>query len=130
MLLLETGHLEVVKWLHQNREEGCTGNAMWWAAKGGHLHVLQWLAENRREGMRPNSNSIDWAASNGQCPTAVQRFLPTLFVTFLPLRISRAIVAQQRVCALCALAMSFYNSVEQCVRIAVCSSCCRDTAFR
>jgi Ankyrin repeats (many copies) len=59
------GHLEVVKWLHENRDEGCTGNAMWWAAKGGHLHVLQWLAENRREGMRPNSNSIDWAASNG-----------------------------------------------------------------
>lgn len=31
------GHLEVVKWLHANRTEGCTTNAMDWAAKEGRL---------------------------------------------------------------------------------------------
>lgn len=31
------GHLEVVKWLHENRPEGCSTNAMDWAAKEGKL---------------------------------------------------------------------------------------------
>lgn len=31
------GHLEVVKWLHENRSEGCSTNAMDWAAKEGKL---------------------------------------------------------------------------------------------
>lgn len=29
----ENGSLEVVKWLHQNRDEGCTGDALFLAAK-------------------------------------------------------------------------------------------------
>jgi hypothetical protein len=29
------GHLEVVKWLHVNRQEGCTNNAMDLAAENG-----------------------------------------------------------------------------------------------
>lgn len=44
------GHLEVVKWLHENRSEGCTTWAMDWAAERGHLEVVHWLHENRNEG--------------------------------------------------------------------------------
>jgi hypothetical protein len=44
------GHLEVVKWLHENRYEGCTKAAMDRAATAGHLDVVLWLHENRSEG--------------------------------------------------------------------------------
>ena len=44
------GHLEIVKWLHVNRTEGCTKNAMDLAAENGHLEVVKWLHENRTEG--------------------------------------------------------------------------------
>jgi ankyrin repeat protein len=37
------GHLEVVKFLHENRSEGCTEKAMDWAAKNGHLEVVEYL---------------------------------------------------------------------------------------
>lgn len=40
------GHLEVVKWLHANRDEGCTTAAMDGAAANGHLNVVQWLHFN------------------------------------------------------------------------------------
>jgi|SRR5215217_1642274 len=44
------GHLEVVKWLHENRTEGwCTKDAMDCAARGGHLEIVKWLHENRAE---------------------------------------------------------------------------------
>ncbi|KAI8929871.1 hypothetical protein BC831DRAFT_441366 [Entophlyctis helioformis] len=44
------GHLHVVKWLHANRTEGCTTNAMDGAAANGHLHVVTWLLAHRTEG--------------------------------------------------------------------------------
>jgi len=44
------GHLEIVKFLHFNRTEGCTTYAMNRAAKHGHLEVVKWLHENRSEG--------------------------------------------------------------------------------
>ena len=47
---LAYGHLEVVKWLHENRTEGCSKCAMDWAAKNGHLDVVKFLHENRTEG--------------------------------------------------------------------------------
>ncbi|CAN0277170.1 unnamed protein product, partial [Discosporangium mesarthrocarpum] len=37
------GHLEVVKWLHQNRSEGCSWQAMDEAATNGHLDVVSFL---------------------------------------------------------------------------------------
>jgi hypothetical protein len=43
------GHLEVVKWLHLHRPEGCT-SAMAAAAENGHLEVVKWLHLNRPEG--------------------------------------------------------------------------------
>ncbi len=57
------GHLEVIKWLHENREEGCTTLAMNWAASNGHLHVVEWLHENREEGC--TRWAVEWAACNG-----------------------------------------------------------------
>lgn len=44
------GHLETVKWLHENRTEGCTRYAMTDAAGNGHLETVQWLHRNRDEG--------------------------------------------------------------------------------
>ena len=57
------GHLEIVKWLHENRKEGCTTWAMDWAAENGHLNVVIWLHENRKEGC--TKWAMDWAAKNG-----------------------------------------------------------------
>ena len=39
----ENGHLDIVQWLHTNRNEGCTKYAMDVALSNGHLDVLQWL---------------------------------------------------------------------------------------
>lgn len=41
------GRLEVVKWLHENRKEGCTAKAMEAAVANGHLEVVKYLCENR-----------------------------------------------------------------------------------
>ena len=46
----ENGHLEVVKWLHSNRTEGCTRRAMDMASENGHLEIVKWLHFNRTEG--------------------------------------------------------------------------------
>ena len=39
----QNGHLEVVKWLHENRSEGRAEDAMSGAAKKGHLEVVKYL---------------------------------------------------------------------------------------
>ena len=57
------GHLEIVKWLHENRTEGCTTAAMNCAARNGHLEVVKWLHENRTEGC--TEWAMDLAAENG-----------------------------------------------------------------
>ena len=62
-LAARNGHLEVVKWLHQNRTEGCTTDAMDHAASNGHLDVVKWLHQNRKEGC--TKDAMDWAAGNG-----------------------------------------------------------------
>ncbi len=59
----ERDHLDVVKWLHQNRKEGCTTNAMDLAANNGHLDVVKWLHRNRREGC--TKAAMTGAAGNG-----------------------------------------------------------------
>lgn len=43
------GYLEIVKWLDENRIEGCTVSAMESAAENGHLNVVKYLYENRVE---------------------------------------------------------------------------------
>jgi len=57
------GHLEIVKWLHENRTEGCTTYAMDWAAYNGHLETVKWLHENRTEGC--TKYAINNATNNG-----------------------------------------------------------------
>lgn len=39
--------MELVKWLHLNRIEGCTTRAMDSAARSGHLELVQWLHAER-----------------------------------------------------------------------------------
>jgi len=59
----QNGHLEMVKWLHENRKEGCSIFAMDSAADKGHLEIVKWLDENRKEGC--TKLAMDWAACNG-----------------------------------------------------------------
>ena len=49
-MLLNRGDLDVVKWLHENRSEGCSIWAMDYAANNGHLEIVKFLHENRTEG--------------------------------------------------------------------------------
>src|SRR6476661_2624364 len=56
------GHLNVIKWLHENKKEGCTTRAMDWAADHGHLEIVKWLHENRKEGC--TTGAMDRAATN------------------------------------------------------------------
>ncbi len=42
----ESGHLDIVRFLHQNRNEGCTTYAMDYAAKNGHRDVVNFFHEN------------------------------------------------------------------------------------
>lgn len=44
------GHLETIKWLHENRREGCTRYALTDAAGNGHMETVRWLHRNRDEG--------------------------------------------------------------------------------
>ncbi|KAI9918512.1 hypothetical protein PsorP6_011383 [Peronosclerospora sorghi] len=44
------GHLDIVKFLHFHRREGCTTAAMDLPAAHGHLHVVKFLHRYRREG--------------------------------------------------------------------------------
>ncbi|POM66369.1 Hypothetical protein PHPALM_17773, partial [Phytophthora palmivora] len=59
----EFGHLHVVKWLHENRPEGCSTEALDCACHLGHLDVAKWLYANRREGC--GKWAMDLAASCG-----------------------------------------------------------------
>ena len=66
------GHLHVVEWLHDNREEGCTVHAMNRAAFYGHLLMVKWLHENRTEGSTGYILKI-WATRN--CQSRVVKWL-------------------------------------------------------
>ncbi|RLN83425.1 hypothetical protein BBJ28_00012906 [Nothophytophthora sp. Chile5] len=58
------GHLEVLKYLHEKHlRNGSKQSPMDMAAKGGFLDVVQWLHENRREGC--TSAAMHHAAVNG-----------------------------------------------------------------
>ena len=56
------GNLRAIKWLHENRSEGCTRNTMDCAASNGHLKVVKWLHEN---GKGCTTEAMNWAAMNG-----------------------------------------------------------------
>jgi len=57
------GYLKIIKWLHKNRTEGCTTDAMDQAACYGHLKVVKWLHYNRNEGC--TKCAMDYAVENG-----------------------------------------------------------------
>jgi len=59
----KNGHLEVIKFLHENTSQGCTKYAIDYAACNGHLEVVKFLHENRQEGC--TRDAIDYAACNG-----------------------------------------------------------------
>ncbi|KAG6942496.1 hypothetical protein JG687_00019031 [Phytophthora cactorum] len=46
----QNGHVDVVEWLHTNRNEGCTTSAMDEADKNRFWDVVDWLGQNRSEG--------------------------------------------------------------------------------
>ncbi|ETL86474.1 hypothetical protein L917_14092, partial [Phytophthora nicotianae] len=71
------GHLNVIQWLHANRTEGCTTDAMNRAAWNGHLDIIQWLHPNRTEGC--TTEAMDWAAKNGHLHVVqwLQNLAPT-----------------------------------------------------
>ncbi len=41
----QNGHLDIVKFLHENRSEGCTTWAMDYASRFGYLEVVKFLHE-------------------------------------------------------------------------------------
>ena len=43
----KNGHLDVLRWLHENRQEGCTGGAMDMASRHGHLEVSSKVSQSR-----------------------------------------------------------------------------------
>ena len=57
------GHLDIVEWLHENDDDGCTHDAMDLAASNGFLNVVEWLHNNRHEGS--SQSGMDKAAENG-----------------------------------------------------------------
>lgn len=56
-------HLEVVKWLHENRSEGCSTAAIEGAARNGYLDVVKWLSVNLQKHF--SSRAIVCAATEG-----------------------------------------------------------------
>ncbi|GAB9474781.1 hypothetical protein Gpo141_00011898 [Globisporangium polare] len=65
------GSLEVVRFLHVHRSEGCTADAMDLAARYGHLEVVKFFHAHRTEGC--TSKALDAAAQNGHI--AILKFL-------------------------------------------------------
>uniref|UniRef100_K3X1S8 Uncharacterized protein n=1 Tax=Globisporangium ultimum (strain ATCC 200006 / CBS 805.95 / DAOM BR144) TaxID=431595 RepID=K3X1S8_GLOUD len=61
-LVTTDGHIDVVRYLHENGIGGCTTDAMDYAAMHRHLGVIQFLHENRSEVCTPAA--IDRAAGN------------------------------------------------------------------
>lgn len=64
MKLQDAAILEMVQWLHVNRTEGCTANAINFAAALGDIKIIKWLHENLPPGLR--ANAMDFAAKYGQ----------------------------------------------------------------
>ncbi|TMW58654.1 hypothetical protein Poli38472_010213 [Pythium oligandrum] len=65
------GHLSMVEFLHDNRTEGCTTQAMNEAASNGHLDVVKFFHENRKEGC--TEKAMNGAATSGHLE--ILRFL-------------------------------------------------------
>ncbi|AVK77205.1 Ankyrin repeat domain containing protein [Pandoravirus macleodensis] len=66
-----SGHIDVVRFLHENRSEGCTAAALEYAAANGHLPVVAYLV--RHWNRRHVTDAINMAATNGHL--AIVQFL-------------------------------------------------------
>ncbi|KAG9405390.1 hypothetical protein AC1031_004498 [Aphanomyces cochlioides] len=60
----EHGYLDVVSFLHNNRTEGCTERALTAASLGNHLNVVEFLSSTRTEGWS-HPETIDRLAAQG-----------------------------------------------------------------
>ncbi|EFA82653.1 hypothetical protein PPL_04346 [Heterostelium album PN500] len=57
------GNIQLVKWLHENRTEGCDRSAMNNASANGHFETIEWLSRNRSEGC--SGRALNQASLNG-----------------------------------------------------------------
>jgi hypothetical protein len=58
------GNLSMIKYLHNNKIDGCTDRVMDIAAHEGHLHIIEYLHENRNEGC--TLDGLFYAMQNGK----------------------------------------------------------------
>ena len=65
---VRNNRLDIVKWLHENRNEGCSKVALYFAAMCGHLDLVIFLYENRNEG--DITSAISCAVLNKQWDVA------------------------------------------------------------
>ena len=59
----ENGHLECIKYLHEEVKASWDWDTAAWAAQNGHLHILEYLVE--REFDQYDERACMWAAENG-----------------------------------------------------------------
>ena len=64
-LAVQNGDLDMVKWFHENRTEGCTRDALVMAAMHGFLDIVQWLVKNCPELRTTITTAIEWASCRG-----------------------------------------------------------------
>jgi len=57
------GHLECLKYLHEDAKAPWGSSTASWAAENGHLHILEYLFE--RKYTKYNGDACQWAAKNG-----------------------------------------------------------------
>ncbi len=64
---LQTGNLDVIKWISQVKPEEITSSDMYIASRNGHLHIVQWLHENIV--LNCTTAAMDYAAMHGHLET-------------------------------------------------------------
>ena len=57
-LASRNGNLERLKFLHKNRDEGCSFDALIYAAENGHIDIIKWLHENQIDNLTKRSYKL------------------------------------------------------------------------
>jgi len=69
----ENDNLTVLQWLHANRSDGCTTDAINLTVGNGHLYVVEWLHANRSEGFTIDQLGIaTWLLLSGCMPICLR----------------------------------------------------------
>lgn len=96
-IVAENGHLEMLTWLYNNRNEYYTGRAIYLAAANGHLEVLQFLYNNLSYlsslnfgGENHINNAINAAASNGHLSVVKWLYYNTDVIITDPMIVEKA----------------------------------------